>query len=267
MGCGSSKHKKSEVKRISYDLSATYTLQMDQFFDQVKDCLKAIEQLRSDIEDSRDNLLKDSYAIYLKSPNLKEALRIMFWCISANHNGHIQQCKPKLQISPPYLTMKLSEQTKQEVQGLWRYFSRYLDAVKNGPLDITLEIAKYEEYVAQCNDFMDNGIDEILSVHETPMQKTQAALNISRNITRIKDQASAIKRVKEVIEEARKEAEKITDFIEELINSADEVGSKASKEGWFTPEEICGHYHPQLTKDFGDGELHRSRSDTSKISK
>ena len=32
MGCGPSKPKKSEIKRIDYDLSATYTLQMDQVF-------------------------------------------------------------------------------------------------------------------------------------------------------------------------------------------------------------------------------------------
>jgi len=75
----------------------------------------------------------------------------MFWCISANHNGQIKLCKPKILASPPYLTMNLNEETKQEVQALWRYFSRYLDAVKNGPLDIFLEIAKYEEYVTQCN--------------------------------------------------------------------------------------------------------------------
>ncbi len=89
--------------------------------------------------------------------------------------------------------------------------------------------------------------------------RTQAALNISRNITKIQDQASAVNRVKEIVEEARKEAENITDFIQELIQTADEVGQKAFNEGLFTPDEICLHYHPQLAKDAGDHDFQKSK--------
>jgi len=259
MGCGPSKSKKSEIKIIDYDLSATYTLQMDQFFEEVKDCLKNIEQLRSDIEDSKENLMKDSYSIYLKAPCLDEALRIMFWCISANSKGNIQECRPELETSPPYLTMQLPIDTRSEVLQLWSHFTKYLDAVKNGPQIIQTEIENYEKYVDECNDFVENGLEEVLSVHETQLQKTQAALNISRNITKIQDQAKAVKRVKEIIEEAQSEAEEMTDFIQELIQTVDEVGLKAFNEGLFTPDEICLHFHQQLNKDAGDHDFQKSK--------
>ena len=91
--------------------------------------------------------------------------------------------------------------------------------------------------------------------------RAQAALNVSRNITKMQDQGAAVRRVKEVIDDARKEAEKITDFIEDLIKSADEVGEVAFKQGWLTPEEICLNYHPQLNKGAsGDHEMSRTRS-------
>jgi len=90
-------------------------------------------------------------------------------------------------------------------------------------------------------------------------------LNISRNITKIQDQAESVRRVKEVIEDARKEAEKITDFVEELIKNADEVGRKAYEEGWLTPEEICLHYHPQLTKDSGDVNPQKIKTEKKKL--
>jgi len=88
-------------------------------------------------------------------------------------------------------------------------------------------------------------------------------LNVSRNITKIQEQAKAVKKVKEIIDDAKKEAEKIRDVIEELIKTADDIGSKANKEGWFTPEDICLHYHPQLIKDHGN----LSRSDLRQLPK
>jgi len=125
----------------------------------VKDCLKSIEQLRSNIEDSRDNLLKDTYSIYLKSPNLKDALKIMFWCISANHQGDIKRCKPQLHVSPPYLSMQLDENTKEEVKSLWRYLTKYLDTVRQGPQLISMEIFKYEKYLEET----ESNIEELCS--------------------------------------------------------------------------------------------------------
>jgi hypothetical protein len=110
-----------------------------------------VEQLRSDIEDSRDNLLRDTYAIYLKSPSLKEALRIMFWCISANYEGSIQQANPVLQNTAPYLRMDLKEEIRPEVGALWRYFTTYLHTVKEGPQLIAQEIEKYEKYLEEAN--------------------------------------------------------------------------------------------------------------------
>lgn len=267
MGCFPAKIKKFESKTIDCDFSATYTLKMDQFFDDVKDCLKIVEQLRSEIEDSRDNLLRDTYAIYLKSPSLKEALRIMFWCISANHEGHIQEAKPIFQDTAPYLTMELKADTKMEVTSLWRYFTTYLHTVKEGPQLIAEELEKYEKYLEEANGFVNNGVEDALSVHQTPIQKAQAALNISRNITKMQDQAGAVRRVKDLIEDAKKEAEKITDFLEDLVKSADEVGERAYKQGWLAPEEVCLHCHPQLTKGVGDAELRGSRNEFFKTPK
>ena len=140
--------------------------------------------MRSNIEDSRDNLLKDTYSIYLKSPDLKDALRIMFWCISANHQGCIKNCKPELQTSPPYLSMELDENTKEEVKSLWRYFTKYLDTVRQGPQLISMEILKYEKYLEEtdCNFqifynrlimlvLLEKGLEDALSVHDTQIKK------------------------------------------------------------------------------------------------
>jgi len=99
------------------------------------------------------------------------------------------------------------------------------------------------------------------------MFRAQAALNVSRNIAKIQEQAGAVKRVKEIIDDAKKEAEKIKDVVEELIKIADDIGSKANKEGWFTPEDICLHYHPQLIKEHGNLDLQRSRSDSRQLPK
>ena len=90
-------------------------------------------------------------------------------------------------------------------------------------------------------------------------------MNISRNITKIQDQVDSVRRVKDVIEDARKEAEKITDFVEELIKTADDVGRKAYQDGWLTPEEICLHFHPQLTKDVGEVENHKVKVEKRKL--
>jgi len=95
--------------------------------------------------------MKDTYSIYLKAPCLEEALRIMFWCISANAKGDIQECQPELETSPPYLTMHLATDTRSEVLQLWKYFTKYLDAIKNGPQSIQTEVENYEKYIEECN--------------------------------------------------------------------------------------------------------------------
>ena len=53
-----------------------------------------------------------------------------------------------------------------------------------------------------------------------------------------------IQRVKDVINQARMEIEDMMNYIQEVINHADEVGSKAFEDRRYTASEISRVYHP-----------------------
>jgi len=59
----------------------------------------------------------------------------MFWCISANNQGSISNCNPKVEPHPPFFTLTLSNM-RYETSKLWTYFHDYLQTLIEGPAKI-----------------------------------------------------------------------------------------------------------------------------------
>ena len=95
--------------------------------------MSTIEKNRSGIEDNQESLIYRTHAITLRDPSFKEAIKIMFWCISANHDGNIRECMPSVSKKAPYLDMTI---TNFEVSPLWDRFRHYLKTAGDAPNEV-----------------------------------------------------------------------------------------------------------------------------------
>jgi uncharacterized protein YoxC len=241
MGCFHSSNIRDESKRIDYDFTYTNVRQVDQVFIELRESMSAIEKLRSGIEDNRDALIYKTYAITLKEPSFREAIKIMFWCISANHEGNIRNCQPSVENKAPFVNLNIKPHS--DVYPLWATFQHYLKTIAEGFEEIQKELRTTQALLEQVESLSTGGLRRDVENLSEP-EKSQATVNGTKSIEKIRRQVQKIQRVKDVINQAKNEIEDMTGYLQGLIENADEVGAKAHEERKLTPEAICNAYHP-----------------------
>ena len=62
-------------------------------------------------------------------------------------------------------------------------------------------------------------------------------------MNKARKQAPKVKRIKEVLKEAKEEVEKLIPYLKEQIDTCDEVGKKAHEAKHILPKQIFDNYH------------------------
>ena len=117
-------------------------------FGEASNILKSIEELRSNLEDSRDNAIKQSNVCFLKEPKFSEAIRVLFWAVSAGYGGEIIKSEVEISETVPFLTMNCSNLLYETYQ-LNSYLNIYIKTIINGSEKIIDLLSKIEELVSK----------------------------------------------------------------------------------------------------------------------
>lgn len=239
MGCLQSTNINDDPKKIDYEFAWVSVLEIDEVFTDLRACLSTVEKLRSGIEDNREALIYKTYAITLKDPSLREATKIMFWILSANHEGKIGNCEPKITTRPPFITLKCKN---YDMNTYWDKFSSYLKTVSEGPEEILKELDEFQRLVEKMEELAQGGMGRALE-HLNSVPRARATVETTKNINKVRKQIPKIQRVKDVLQQARMEMEDMMNYLQESIKSSDEIGMKGFRENKLTAEQIIG-YHP-----------------------
>jgi len=244
MGCVSSKNAQDDPKKIDYTFEWTWVSSIDQFFQNARDVLQGIETIRYGIEDCREKLIEETLVYQLKNPDFREAINVLFWCISAANGGNIAECNPRTTYSAPYFTI---DQTKirYETSKQWDYFRTYLGTICDGPSKIATLLTNFMTLLTEAPGLIDRAGPEAVNSGQNPMQKAQTILKTTNNVKKLQKQVDKVKRVPDIVEEAKKELEGgLLNFLEEVIKNCDEVGRKAAAEKKLLAKDIFPAYHP-----------------------
>jgi len=258
MGCFHSTNIGEDSKRIDYEFGWVSILEIDEVFTDLRTSLAAIEKLRSGIEDNREALINKTYAVILKDSSFREAIKLMFWILSANHQGRIGTCEPKVTSQSPFVTLNCKN---YEMNPYWDKFAGYLKTVTDGPEEIVKELNNFNALMESVEALSNGGLDKAIESMDA-VGKARASVETNKNINKVKRQMPKIQRVRGVIEQARMEIEDMMSYIQDVINHADEVGSKAFDDRRYTSEEICKAYHPGPFKS--DIEIEELKKDIKK---
>jgi len=215
----------------------------DDYFGEAGSLLKTAESLRSGIEDSRENAIKQSNVCFLKEPKFSEAVRVLFWAVSAGYGGEIKKSEVDAMASPPFLRINCGNLLYETYQ-LNACLNTFLKTVTDGPKSIEELIFKLESMIVKMEDLSANARTEATNQGLGFGESAKAALNTTKNINKMRTELPKVKRTKEVIEEGLNETKFLVEKMAEYIASADITGSEAFKNNVLRPKDIFDKYHP-----------------------
>jgi len=153
MGCANSNQAGDDTKKIDYVFTYTNVYNLDLFFGRARDVLSDIEKIRSGLEDNRELLMKESLAGHLKESSFKEALKMTFWCLSANSEGKIENCGVKIKTIPPYILANTTNM-RFETAKLWQYLHDYLATIQEGVSKIQHFVKEFLNIVEEAPTYL-----------------------------------------------------------------------------------------------------------------
>jgi len=242
MGCLQSKNVQDSHK-IDFNMDTTKFWRADDTFREAGNILRAVETLRSGIEDSRENAIKQSNCNLLKEPKFSEAIRVLFWAVSGGYGGEIKKSEIDILSVAPYLRINCGNLLYETYQ-LNSCLNTYLKTLTDGPLQILELIPKLEELVVLLEELVPNVKNEAANSGLGIADSAKAALASIRNLRKIRESVPKVKRVKEVIENAVQEILPLMEKMKEYAETADVVGSEAFKANVLRPKDIFDKYHP-----------------------
>lgn len=242
MGCFQSKNT-ADSKKIDSQMEVTRIPSYDDYFSEASSLLKTAESIRSGIEDSRENAIKQSNVCFLKEPKFSEAVRVLFWAVSAGYGGEIKKSQIDASPAPPFLTIDCGNLLYETYQ-LNSCLNTFLKTVGDGPASIEELIFKLESMIVKMEDLSANARTEATNQGLGFGDSAKAALNTTKNINKMRNELPKVKRVKEILLDGVNETKFLVEKMIEFIATADITGSEAHRNNVLRPKDIFDKYHP-----------------------
>jgi len=241
-------------KQIQSNIETTGLAKLDEIFDKTSSILKDAEKLRYGLEDTQELSISQTNVIFLQEPSFSEAVKVLFWSISANHRGQIKDSGLEIQQDEPYIKIQAHTSTYM-TEDLNRHLTEYVNTILTGPKAIDRLISKLDNLIQDITTSLSTVKNE---VEGGGLNAMRGSVTAGKNLNMIKLQVPKLKRLKGLIEDAVKD---FPQFLEKLIESyktADEIGAQAAEIHELYPRKIFDKYHTGLKK---------SQEEISKIEK
>lgn len=172
MGCTGSSEKKDDKKIdgnfeyiniVRFDtvyLTSFYISYLSQFFRDASNLLQAAEEIRSGIEDAKEEGEDITETWQLKEPKYVDIVQVLFWAASAENKGRIVNTDLDITNEAPFVKMNGSKITN-ETYTLYQTFSNYLKALIDGPKSLKDVVEKLQIVAEQIPTLITEGKDEI----------------------------------------------------------------------------------------------------------
>jgi len=235
-GCFSKNNQ--DTHKIQYNMEWVDHTRTNSMFEEAQSILSNIEKLRAGIEDSSNNAMNISNVSHLKEPSFHEAIRVLFWAISANNQGEFHKAGFDVQAYPPFVSIKDS--------GLWIQtaelndcLTTYITTIVEGPEIILKLIPKLDRLIED----LDRAISDMKNEAGANMSTIKASIAAGKNLNRIREQLPKVKRTKELVEEAVKDIPNLMEKLLQYVKDADGIGGQAYKDNLYWPREIFDKFH------------------------
>jgi len=118
--------------KIHYDMEWIDHPRCNALFEEASSLLRDIEEIRSGLEDSRKRAINISNVKMLREPSFHEAIRVLFWAISANNKGKFSDAGFEVLVYPPYVTIKNTHLFIYTTE-LNECLTKYIATIVDGP--------------------------------------------------------------------------------------------------------------------------------------
>jgi hypothetical protein len=236
--------REKKTRKIECYVETTGHTKLDMDFEKAVEYLKEAEKIRLGIEESKENAYQLSNIFHLQDPHFCEAIKILFWSISANHKGEIEKSGLQIHEREPYLSTQ-SHTVTYQVEDLHKCIIDYVETVAEGPKTVDRLIRKYDTVLEEIT----SGITTMKNDMPPGMNSDKAAAAAVKNLNHLKTQDPKVKRVKQLLEEAEKGFPALLEKMNEYYKTADEVGVKAAEIPELWPKKIFEKFHTGLKKN------------------
>lgn len=256
MGCTNSSEC-DNPNEIKSHMDPTKVPELDELFGNISNVLSQIEEIRSGLQDSCDDMMDLANVEILKAGDLMDAIQSWLWSVSAGHKGHIENANVKILEESPYVTFDL-DNSYVEVWNFQHKLKEFLQTVTTSP-------QKVEELSNQLQELKGKMEDATKDPKEMASKAgLKGTLAITKNTKTTVSGLAKVAKVKDVIKEAATNMKNIVSKLPGFLGAANEYGKKAYEEKKRTPAE-CTELSQKEKKTAGEKE--KAKKDKEKRKK
>jgi hypothetical protein len=105
MGCSGSSANHKEDRKIKHEFEATKIPELDDFFRDAGEVLKAGEGIRKGLQDHLEEMIEiTAVDALVPAGNLCDAFEVFAWSVSASNGGKVEKAKFKFEEKDPFIT-------------------------------------------------------------------------------------------------------------------------------------------------------------------
>jgi exonuclease VII small subunit len=227
--------------KIDYSMEQCGVWKLDQLFNDASSILQEAEKYRSGLEDSPNELIEHSNVIRLREPHFAEAIKVMFWGVSANNAGDVRQSGFNISQNEPYITFTANSWSLEldyAIKAFNKYFQALVDAPK-GLEEMCQKLDKLMDDISSANSTIESEM-----ANEGMMAKMKATKHAVSNLNKLRHNVPKVKQLRPAFEKAIRELPELLKKIEVDYEEADETGKKAYLANNLALKKIFDAYHP-----------------------
>jgi hypothetical protein len=264
MGCGGSKQEDpKEARKFKNDFPLLRVQKFDEFFQAASNLLGAAEEIRSGLQDSRDDAIDLTVSNALKTFSYAEVIKVLFWAIVANVRGSIKTTKITIIDEAPFIALEI-QGLQQETNDLVSAVKTYLKTIVTGPVAIANILKDLEPMVAKGKDLMTSAKDDFKNAGLKPLDTVKALGTLSKNLAKLGKEIAKVKNIPPLIVDAGKDLKSLVPKFKEIFSTCDEVGTKAYQAGVMKPKDIFDKYHPGPKKTAAELDVEKKAAEKAK---
>jgi hypothetical protein len=259
MGCTGSKHTDpKEARKIKSEFGTTNVPKFDEFFENATTLLENAELIRAGVQDGKEDAqeLTDTYR--LKDYQFIEAIRVIFWSLSANAEGNIKNSNIGVISEPPFVTFNEFSGLTPETKEACDAFASFLEAVTSGPEAIVEIVKSLGEMAGKGTSLVLNAKSDLEEAGLSSFDKIKGLAILTKNLAQLSKQLPKVKNIAPLMAEAAKDVQALAPKFVELLKTCDAIGAKAFEAGHLTPKAIFEHYHTGAKKSEAEIEAEKA---------
>ena len=246
MGCGPSKENEDKNK-IDFKFKEVTLVKFKDTFEKAAKILEEAENIRQGIEDSREAVLHGTDADWLKEIKFLEAVRVLFWSISAANEGEIENATPDVTKLSPYIDFDRTQLKVEHIEIL-DPLQNYLKTIDTAEIKLPEILKALPALATTAQEAIKTAQEEAKKAGLTLSQIPTEISAIVTNTNKIKKGVEKVKKLPIMLKTANDEKSEVIKNLPELVSKADEIGAKAFKDGVILPREIFHKFNEGAKK-------------------